>query len=60
MACRNLEKGQAAVNDILGVIPEANLKLMALDLADLELVKTFAATFRSEPINWISCSTTPG
>ena len=34
MACRNLEKGQAAAGAILKDIPGASLELMRLDLAD--------------------------
>lgn len=48
MACRNLEKAQAARQQILAEIPSAKLKVMVLDLADLESVKTFAAEFMAQ------------
>jgi NAD(P)-dependent dehydrogenase (short-subunit alcohol dehydrogenase family) len=48
MACRNTKKGEAAVEAILAEFPHARLKLMVLDLADLESVKAFASAFRSE------------
>jgi len=48
MACRNMEKGEAAEGAILGDVPDAKLRLMALDLADLESVRAFAAAFRAE------------
>jgi len=47
MACRSLEKGEEAVKQILAENPEADLKLMALDLADLTSVRQFAGDFRT-------------
>jgi NAD(P)-dependent dehydrogenase (short-subunit alcohol dehydrogenase family) len=48
MACRNMLKGEAAIGAILGEVPDARLKLIALDLSDLESVKAFAAAFRAQ------------
>lgn len=46
MACRNQEKGRQALESIKAEIPDADLELMELDLADLESVKAFAYAFR--------------
>jgi NAD(P)-dependent dehydrogenase (short-subunit alcohol dehydrogenase family) len=46
MACRNLEKGERARREIEAAVPGAPLDLQELDLASLESVKRFAATFR--------------
>ncbi|TVP53246.1 MAG: SDR family NAD(P)-dependent oxidoreductase [Halomonadaceae bacterium] len=46
MACRDLNKGKAAMEDIRGDHPEAKLELMALDLADLASVRQFTDTFK--------------
>ena len=48
MACRNAEKGQAAIADIRAQHPNAKLALMELDLADLDSVHQFAEIFREE------------
>jgi NAD(P)-dependent dehydrogenase (short-subunit alcohol dehydrogenase family) len=42
MACRNLEKGQAAADAIHRDYPDVSLEVMALDLADLSSVRAFA------------------
>ncbi|WP_290538120.1 oxidoreductase [Alcanivorax sp.] len=42
MACRNVEKANAAAAEVRAVVPEARLEVMALDLADLASVKSFA------------------
>jgi len=42
MACRNLKKGSAAMNNILADHPGAKLTLRELDLADLQSVKSFS------------------
>lgn len=42
MACRSLRKGQAAIDTIRLDVPDAQLRLMALDLADLSSVRAFA------------------
>jgi|AntDeeMinimDraft_4_1070355.scaffolds.fasta_scaffold00224_30 hypothetical protein len=48
MACRNAQKGQAAMADIRAQHPDADLVLMELDLADLDSVRRFAETFRQK------------
>ena len=48
MACRSLDKGQAALEKIQAETPQADLKLMALNLADMAAVREFAAAFLEE------------
>jgi NAD(P)-dependent dehydrogenase (short-subunit alcohol dehydrogenase family) len=43
MACRNLEKGEAALADIRAAAPGATVTLESLDLGSLESVREFAA-----------------
>jgi NAD(P)-dependent dehydrogenase (short-subunit alcohol dehydrogenase family) len=45
MACRNLEKGEAAVQQILIERPSGQVRLYQLDLADLDSVQDFADKF---------------
>jgi retinol dehydrogenase 12 len=45
IACRSLERGQEAINEIRTVIPNANIELLALDLGDLASVRACAAAF---------------
>lgn len=45
MACRNPDKGQAALEDIRNDHPDAALELMELDLAELASVHRFAEAF---------------
>lgn len=47
MTARNLDKGNAAVNHIKAELPNADLELMQLDLADLDNVRQFADTFKA-------------
>jgi hypothetical protein len=47
MACRNPEKGKAALDSIRKEHPQANLTLMSLDLADQQSVKDFAEAFKA-------------
>ncbi len=47
MACRNLEKGETAIHQILTETSDADLKLMALNLADLASVRQFSGDFRT-------------
>ncbi len=47
MACRNTAKGDKAAQMVLDVYPQAKVKVMQLDLADLETVRSFAKRFRS-------------
>jgi len=48
MACRNLEKGQIAVQQILEQQPSGQVILERLDLADLSSVQDFAAKFLAQ------------
>ncbi|HSI67054.1 MAG TPA: oxidoreductase [Planococcus sp. (in: firmicutes)] len=45
LAVRNEEKGNLAWNQIMEEIPSARVKIMKLDLADLESVRSFAEAF---------------
>lgn len=45
LACRNLERANVAALDIRASVPGADLDVRRLDLADLESVSAFAATF---------------
>ena len=45
MACRDLERGQSALEDVKRSLPGADLEVRQLDLADLESVESFAGTF---------------
>ncbi|MBN2303749.1 MAG: SDR family oxidoreductase [Anaerolineae bacterium] len=46
MACRNLEKGQTALDTICRDHPTAQAELMLLDLASLDSVRAFARAFQ--------------
>jgi NAD(P)-dependent dehydrogenase (short-subunit alcohol dehydrogenase family) len=46
MAVRNLEKGKTAQNLIKENVPEADIRIMELDLANLSSVKAFAEKFK--------------
>lgn len=48
MACRNLQKGEEARQEILRQFPKADLKLMQLDLGSLQSVREFAEAIRAE------------
>jgi NAD(P)-dependent dehydrogenase (short-subunit alcohol dehydrogenase family) len=45
LACRSLERGQAARAAILAQAPEADLQVLALDLGSLESLRSFARAF---------------
>ena len=45
LACRNVEKGRAAVERVLAARPVGSVTLAALDLSDLDSVAAFATTF---------------
>ena len=45
MACRNPTKGAAALAELKAEMPGASVEVMALDLADLSSVRSFAAAF---------------
>lgn len=47
LAVRNLDKGQAAEQEILDESPEATIDVMQLDLSDLGSVRAFAEAFTS-------------
>ncbi len=47
MACRSLDKAQAAADRIRQDVPAANLDIICLDLADLAAVRDFAETFKA-------------
>ena len=46
IAVRNPEKGERAVREIINQNNRANVKVIQLDLADLQSVKTFAGNFK--------------
>jgi NAD(P)-dependent dehydrogenase (short-subunit alcohol dehydrogenase family) len=48
LACRNPEKGRAALERIREIVPEASVELGALDLADLSSVRAFAETLHRD------------
>ena len=45
VACRSLERGQAAVNEIRSTTGSANVEFLALDLGDFSSVRACAAAF---------------
>src|SRR5579862_5894210 len=47
MACRNLAKGQQALQEIETAVPKAEVELAELDLASLASVETFAMEYRA-------------
>lgn len=47
LACRNREKANAALSQIMAEIPNASAEIMILDLASLESVRRFAAEFKA-------------
>lgn len=46
LACRNLEKAEAAKTRMLGVLSNVKLAVMPLDLSQLSSVKAFAEQYR--------------
>ncbi|BDZ51286.1 hypothetical protein GCM10025867_35270 [Frondihabitans sucicola] len=48
LAVRNLEKGHAAEAEIRAGVPDADLEVRRLDLADLESVRAFADTIQAD------------
>ena len=48
MACRNLTKAEITKNEILKIIPTANIELMELDLMRLKSVRDFATNFKQK------------
>jgi len=47
-ACRNVEKGRAAVQEIRDELPAASIDVAELDLASLDSVRRFAAAYGEE------------
>jgi NAD(P)-dependent dehydrogenase (short-subunit alcohol dehydrogenase family) len=47
LACRNLDKGHAAIDQIRAAVPEAQVQLEELDLASLASVRGFADRFKA-------------
>jgi NAD(P)-dependent dehydrogenase (short-subunit alcohol dehydrogenase family) len=47
MACRNLDRGHRAIEQLRAAVPEAQLQLDELDLASLASVRGFAERFRA-------------
>jgi NAD(P)-dependent dehydrogenase (short-subunit alcohol dehydrogenase family) len=47
LACRNLDKGHAAIDRIRAAVPEAQVQLEELDLASLASVRGFADRFKA-------------
>lgn len=48
MACRNAARGEQARVQLLGQVPEANVSVGVLDLADLQSVRAFAEGYLAE------------
>ncbi len=46
LACRNLDKGHAAIDEVRAAVPDAQVQLEELDLASLDSVRGFAERFR--------------
>jgi NAD(P)-dependent dehydrogenase (short-subunit alcohol dehydrogenase family) len=47
MACRNLDKGHAAIEQVRAAVPNAQVQLEELDLASMESVRAFAERFKA-------------
>ena len=47
MACRNLDKGHAAIEQVRAAVPDAQVQLEELDLASLESVRGFADRYKA-------------
>jgi len=48
LACRSMERAQAALEEILAEIPNAPAEIMELDLASLDSVRQFADAFKAK------------
>lgn len=48
MACRNMSKAREAKNQILKLVPAANLEVMEIDLSSLSSIRKFAENFKSK------------
>ncbi|MDT0308649.1 oxidoreductase [Streptomyces sp. DSM 44917] len=51
LACRSQQRGQAALERLLGEVPEARAELRLLDLADLASVRAFAGEWGERPLD---------
>jgi NAD(P)-dependent dehydrogenase (short-subunit alcohol dehydrogenase family) len=51
MACRNVEKGKRAAEEIRSAVPGAEVSVAALDLADLASVRAFAEDLSGEQLD---------
>jgi NAD(P)-dependent dehydrogenase (short-subunit alcohol dehydrogenase family) len=47
MACRNLDKGHAAIEQVRAAVPDGQVQLEELDLASLESVRGFAERYKA-------------
>jgi NAD(P)-dependent dehydrogenase (short-subunit alcohol dehydrogenase family)/ketosteroid isomerase-like protein len=50
LACRNVQKGEAAAAEIGGALPGARLKVAELDLSSLESVRRFAGALEGDEL----------
>lgn len=48
MACRNLSKGQKALEKVKNNVPDGQIELMELDLANISSIKRFATSFKEK------------
>lgn len=48
MACRSMDKAQRALEKLKKGLPNAKIRIMSLDLSDLESITNFCELFRSE------------
>ena len=55
LACRNLEKGEAAIGAIRAEVPGAAVELEELDLASLDSVRAFAARVSARRTTGSTC-----
>ncbi|RKD93254.1 oxidoreductase [Halopiger aswanensis] len=48
MACRSVERGEDAADDVREAVPDADLRVEELDLADLESIRAFADRLKDD------------
>ncbi|WP_254767069.1 oxidoreductase [Salinilacihabitans rarus] len=51
MACRSVDRGEAAARDVREDVPDADLRVEACDLASLDSIRAFADRLGDEPID---------
>lgn len=51
LGCRSEQRGRAALDRLLGEVPEARVELRPLDLADLKSVRAFAERFPDDRVD---------